>query len=196
MSVALRKPMTTAEFLEWEERQEFRFEFDGERPVAMTGGTLGHEDITFNVRKALDARLAGGRCRPFGPNAKIIVAGRVRYPDVVVVCSPQDRRTTIAQAPVVVFEVISDGTSRTDRIEKLREYFAIPSIRRYVILEQDSVAATVLERGGDAWRATALTGGDVLAMPEIGINLPLAECYAGVDVGAAEADPEALPIAD
>jgi len=30
--------MTLAEFLEWEERQPLRYEFDGVGPVAMTGG--------------------------------------------------------------------------------------------------------------------------------------------------------------
>ena len=39
MNLALRKPMTLAEFLEWEERQPLRYEFDGVGPVAMTGGT-------------------------------------------------------------------------------------------------------------------------------------------------------------
>ena len=38
MNLALRKPMTLAEFLEWEERQPLRYEFDGVGPVAMTGG--------------------------------------------------------------------------------------------------------------------------------------------------------------
>ena len=42
MNLALRKPMTLAEFLEWEERQPLRYEFDGVGPVAMTGGTYGH----------------------------------------------------------------------------------------------------------------------------------------------------------
>ncbi len=37
MSVALQRPMTLAEFLDWEERQELRYEFDGFQPVAMTG---------------------------------------------------------------------------------------------------------------------------------------------------------------
>ena len=74
MNVALRKPMTVAEFLAWELRQELRYEFDGFRPVAMTGGTIEHDLITFNVRKSLDARLAGKPCRPFGPNVKILTA--------------------------------------------------------------------------------------------------------------------------
>jgi hypothetical protein len=51
--------MTLAEFLAWEERQELRYEFGGLQPVAMTGGTSGHDRITFNLRKALDVRLAG-----------------------------------------------------------------------------------------------------------------------------------------
>ena len=49
MNLALRKPMTLAEFLEWEERQPLRYEFDGVGPVAMTGGTAGHADIQRNL---------------------------------------------------------------------------------------------------------------------------------------------------
>lgn len=37
--------MTLAAFLEWEERQELRYEFDGFQPVAMTGGTAEHSAI-------------------------------------------------------------------------------------------------------------------------------------------------------
>ena len=33
MNLAVRKPMSLAEFLEWEERQELRYEFDGVEPV-------------------------------------------------------------------------------------------------------------------------------------------------------------------
>jgi len=49
MSASLRHPMTVAEFLAWEARQEFRWEFDGVHPVAMTGGTAAHETISGNI---------------------------------------------------------------------------------------------------------------------------------------------------
>jgi hypothetical protein len=42
MNLAVRKRMSLAEFLEWEDRQELRYEFDRVEPVAMTGGTVGH----------------------------------------------------------------------------------------------------------------------------------------------------------
>ena len=45
MNLAVRKPMTLAEFLAWEERQEQRYEFDGSGPVAMAGGSLAHATI-------------------------------------------------------------------------------------------------------------------------------------------------------
>jgi Uma2 family endonuclease len=184
MNIVLRKPMSLEQFLAWEERQELRWEFDGARPLAMTGGTFGHDQITFNLRKALDARLTNKPCRPFGPNVKIIAAGSVRYPDAGMTCSPTPPNVTIMEKPVVVFEVVSESSARTDRIDKVREYQATASIQRYVILEQTSIAATVFARLGEVWTATALTENDTLVMPEIGIELPLAECYLGLDLSA------------
>src|SRR5271165_4710304 len=178
MSATLHRPMTLAEFLDWEERQELRYEFDGFQPVAMTGGTARHEAIGVTLRALLYNRLRGGRCRLWGPTAKIEVLRHIRYPDAYVSCTPVSPSATIIPEPVVVFEVLSPSTSRTDRIEKLREYQAAPSIRRYVILEQDSIAAMVFTRHGVNWDAGALTAGESLAMPEIDVALPLADIYA------------------
>ena len=181
MNIALRKPMTLPRFLAWEARQELRFEFDGIQPVAMTGGTYAHDLITFNIRMALAARLAGRPCRPCGPNVKIIAAGKVRYPDTVVTCAPILADSTVINDPVVVFEVVSEDNARTDRIDKVRDYQATETIQRYVIVEQKSQGATVFERRGDVWTGFAITGDRVLSMPEIGIEVPLSEFYAGVD---------------
>lgn len=186
MDVARRKPMTLMQFLAWEERQELRYEFDGFQPAAMTGGTMEHEAIGNRLRGLLLDRLQGKPCRVWGPTIKIEVAGRIRYPDAFVSCTPAPRGATVIPEPVVVFEVVSPGSSRIDRIDKLREYQATPSIRRYVILEQDSIAGTVFSRLGSDWIAHALTERDVLQMPEIGIDLPLADIYADVPLPSLE----------
>jgi Uma2 family endonuclease len=184
MSTALRKPMTLEEFLAWEERQEPRYEFDGFQPVAMTGGTDRHEAIGGNLRSLLTQHLRGKPCRARGPTLKVEVAGRIRYPDAFVYCAPPQPGATVIRDPVVVFEVLSPGTSRTDRFEKLREYQATPSVQRYVILEQDSMGAAVFIRSANAWTAEALLAGDTLDMPEIGVSLALTDIYADVDVPA------------
>lgn len=195
MNVALRKPMTVAQFLAWEERQELRYEFDGFQPVAMTGGTLAHELIGGALRALLRERLQGKRCTVVGPTLKIEVMGRIRYPDAFVYCTPVAPTETVIKDPVVVFEILSPGTSRTDRIEKLREYQATASIERYVILEQDSIAASVFARHGTDWLAQALTADDILRLPEIEVEFPLAAIYADVrlptdaDEGAVDGSP-------
>ncbi len=190
MTVALRKPMSLAEFLDWEQRQEVRYEFDGFYPVAMPGGTYAHDQITFNLRSALGSRLKGGSCRPCGPNMKVLVAGRARYPDVLVTCSPISPGALVIDDPVLVFEVVSDETARTDRIEKLREYQATPSIQRYVILEQKSMGAAIFTRRGEDWIATALTESDTLELPEIAARIPLTEIYADLQFSESQ-DPNA-----
>jgi Uma2 family endonuclease len=189
MSVAVRKPMSLAEFLAWEDRQELRWEFDGFEPVAMTGGTRAHEIIGGNIRFALQSRLPGTRCRVFGPTLKIEVAGRIRYPDAFVACTPGPASQTVVRDPVVVFEVLSESTSRTDRIEKLREYGATPSIQRYVILEQDAIAAMVFVRRGTDLVAETLTADDTLRMPEIGVEVPMAAFYTDIELAEAASAP-------
>ena len=189
MNVALRRPMTLDEFLAWERQQELRYEFDGNQPVAMTGGTVEHSEIATNLVEALRRRLGGRPCRAFRGDLKILVAGRVRYPDATVTCSPVPRGTDVIPEPVVVFEVLSASTAATDRIEKNEEYRLTPSIRRYVMLEQARRAATVFSRTGDDWAGHVLLGDAVLAMPEIGVDLPLAEVYARIEF-ATDPSPE------
>ncbi len=180
MNVALRKPMTCEEFLAWERRQELRYEFDGFQPIAMTGGTFEHAIIQRNLITALTNRLRGKPCQAVGSELKISVAGSIRYPDALVICSPVARGAVVVDDPVVVFEVLSRSTSVTDRVVKNREYRDTASIVRYVILEQLSQAATAFERAGEDWVGRIYEGEAVLRMPELGIELPLADLYDGV----------------
>jgi len=176
-------PMTLAEFLAWEERQELRYEFDGFAPVALTGGTRAHDAIQVNLLTALGGRLRGGPCRAHGSNLKIEVAGRIRYPDGFVTCGePGAPGDTVERSPVVVFEVLSESTQTVDRTDKAREYRETPSVRRYVMLEQVRAAATVYAREGGTWTVTLLFRGDALSMPEIGVEIPLDELYTGLDL--------------
>ena len=188
MSNASRKPMTLGDFLAWEERQEPRYEFDGFQPVAMTGGSYAHDAVSMNLAAALVSRLRGTPCRAHGSNLKVSAEGRVRYPDAFVTCQSYGNADKFARDPVVIFEVLSPSTAGTDRIDKVREYTALPSLRRYVLLEQDRVAATVWERQGTGWVASVLTDAAVLPMPEIGVELSLAELHEGVDLTAGPTD--------
>jgi Uma2 family endonuclease len=174
MSAGL-KPITLEEFLAWEAGQEDRYEFDGTQPVAMTGASFAHVRLVTRLIGAFLPRLRPG-CLPLANDLKVVAANRVRYPDLTVVCGevPGDADRV---APVAVFEVLSPSTALTDRRVKPRDYAAAPSVAVYVILEQDRPCAYVLRRSRE-WMEEVLDGeGAILALPEIGIELPLAELY-------------------
>ena len=187
MNLAVRKPMSLTEFLEWEDRQELRYEFDGVEPCAMTGGSLRHAAMQRNLAMAIGSRLRGKPCQFFGSDLKIQAAeNSSRYPDGIVLCSALNPSLKIVRNPVVIFEVLSPSTAAKDRIVKAREYHATTSVKRYVLLEQDLIGATVHVRAQDGWRVLVLKDDDPLDMPEIGLAIPLAEFYEGL---AFEAQP-------
>lgn len=186
MNVALRRPvMTRDEFLEWAQHQAENYEFDGVQPVAMVRTTRNHGRICQNLGLALGTRLAGSAFEVFGQDVGVATIGNaVRYPDVMVARIEGRGTDLLIPGVVVVFEVLSPSSGRNDRITKLLEYRAVPSMRRYVIAEFDSASLSVFHRtdGDNEWTAIALTSDDVLRMPEIGIGIPVAELYARVDL--------------
>jgi hypothetical protein len=63
----------------------------------------------------------------------------------------------------------------------------VPSIVRYVILEQATIGLTVHARidGSAAWTTSTVTRGEMLALPEVGIEVPVDEFYADVETALA-----------
>jgi Uma2 family endonuclease len=185
MSQIQSKPMTSDEFLAWEAGQDLKWEFDGFQPVAMTGGTRAHAVVQANLVTALTNRLHGKPCRAYGSDLKIQTGPSYRYPDASVSCTQFPDNETLVAEPVVIFEVLSASTSSDDRTVKLAEYKSLPSVRRYVMLEQDRVFATVITRTDAGWDH-ALVGRDgALVMPEISVEVPIMELYDGLDLAAA-----------
>jgi Uma2 family endonuclease len=180
--------MTVEAFLDWESRQELKYEFDGFAPVAMTGGTQEHSLIQANLIRRLGNRLDGSPCRVVGSDLKISVAGSIRYPDAYVYCTVSPRGTLVVTEPVVIFEIISPSTAATDHVVKNREYRDTHSVQRYVMLEQERPGATVFTRQDDDWVGHLVGIDETLSMPEIGVDLPMSEIYEGITFPDPEPD--------
>ena len=179
MDTTLDRPWTTESFLAWEDRQEFKFEFDGQRVIPMTGGTLAHQRIVFNLCVALMGLLA---TKPLlaVQEMRLQIGRQIRYPDVVVCAAPLDQTTRTLTDALVLFEVLSEDTATNDRVTKLIDYAAVPSLRAYVLLEQTAIAATLFQREpGAQWIASAHTEG-ALVLPGPDVALPLADLYRGL----------------
>ena len=183
MDAALPHPMSRDEFFAWAERQELPYEFDGTGPVPMTGGNAGHNRLIIRLIVLLQQLLDGTGWEAIGPEAGVATVGTtVRYPDAVVTRTPFGNGVLLVPAPVAVFEVVSPTSGRTDRVVKLREYAAVPSILRYVILESASVDVTVFARadGQGAFGPGRPPEDDMVRLPGIDAGIAVADIYRGV----------------
>jgi len=89
MNLVLREKWTVERFLDWEDQQEDRHEFDGTQIIEMTGGSRAHQRIVGNLLRLLDDCLDPDRFDSI-QEMRIDVGGKIRYPDVWVVASPVD----------------------------------------------------------------------------------------------------------
>jgi Uma2 family endonuclease len=184
MNGALQQSWTVEKFFAWAGHQEGRYEFDGEQPVAMTGGSNRHAIIMRDLHRALDRRLRGTPCQSLGPDAGIATIGNaIRYPDALVTCTKQIEEARTVEGVVIAFEIVSPTSVRTDHTLKVREYAAIVSMRRYIIIESAAPGLLVLHRqnSNDPWTALPLSAGDLLKLPELGMEMPVDELYDGLE---------------
>jgi Uma2 family endonuclease len=184
LSGPLRKFVDLEDFLAWERRQEERYEFVDGIVTMMAGGSLDHTTIAENLKAQLRSQLATRGCRVFGSDAKVILAGRLIYPDISVSCSQNiDGRSDIVPEPVVVIEVVSPTSRDRDYgVKKLRA-FQTPSVQHYAVVEQERAYVDLFTRQGEAWVNTPVSGLDKsLPVDFFGFSVPLAAIYADVNV--------------
>ena len=177
--------MSEDEFFAWQERQEERYEYvDGRLlPRSMTGAAQRHDRILVNALAALVPKLRGGPCRPMSPDVAVRTRpGRFRRPDVTVDCGPYEPTGLVANAPVLVLEVLSPSTERVDTFVKVGEYKALPSLRHILIAEP--AAAHVLHYArldeGEWTELDHIGQESILDLTALGCTLSLAELYEDV----------------
>lgn len=168
-----------------------RLEFLDGAIFAMTGGSISHARICRNVTVGLSNRLKGKRCEPFAGDLRVFIpdANVATYPDAGVYCGPVQfhaGRTDTSLNPTLLLEVLSPSTRTYDRGEKFVFYQGIPSLQQYVLVHQDRAVMEVFTRQPDnTWVPSLWQGRDaVVDLASIGVQLPLAEVFDGVDTDA------------
>ena len=183
MTAAAKWDLVTEEdYLRGELLTDQKHEYVGGVVHAMAGATNRHNDVAVNCVAALRARLRGTSCKPCNSDTKVRIrlfsGTRYYYPDATVVCRPNPDSDSFQDQPTVIFEVLSDSTRRTDEEEKKDAYLTIPSLSLYVMVEPDVALAVLFRRTATGFERSIIAGLDqVIAIPEIGIVLPLSEIY-------------------
>ena len=174
------------EYLANEELSYGRHEYVDGQVFAMAGATDSHNVITLNVGGHLNRHLRGASCRAYvnDMKAQVKAINTYYYPDVLVSCGPRNPKAVFTDTPVLIIEVISPSTETTDRREKLMNYRKIPSLREYVLIDQNERCVEIYRRNetGDWVHEILREAGELelASFPEGRCLLSLDDIYEGV----------------
>ncbi len=178
--------ISVEDYLAGELVSEVKHEYLGGVVYAIAGGRNVHNVIATNITVAIGSRLRGQKCRPYNSDTKVRVRlptqWRFYYPDCQVVCRPNPPDDSFQDDPVIIFEVLSNSTRRTDQGEKKDAYLTIPALSVYAIVEQEDAKVVIYRRTEDGFMPEVYEGLDaIIPLPEIKSELPLAEIFADVE---------------
>ncbi len=163
---------------------------DGEI-YAMAGGTILHAALSASTMAALHRHL-GARCRLYSSDLRVRVraTGLATYPDVTMVCGPEETDPENAQTivnPALVVEVLSPGTMDYDLGEKFEHYRQIPSLAAVVYVAQDTRRIEVRENAAGTWKTAIAGPGGTATIASLGLRIDVDAVYD--DAGASASSP-------
>ena len=150
MAEPAEKLMTVDEFLRWDDGTDTRYELVDGRIVAMAPPTGQHGTVVMNAGTLINNRLRDRQpCRAQG-EAGIRVSDHRRWQaDIALTCQPPEPDVV---DPLLVVEVLSPSTRKTDLADKLADYKALPTVREIWLVDSERrwAQAWWREDGGDA----------------------------------------------
>ncbi|MGN7611771.1 Uma2 family endonuclease [Magnetococcales bacterium HHB-1] len=161
--------LTEEAYLESENISEVRHEYIDGYLYAMVGSSINHNRLSSTLVHQFGDHLKDKPCDLFQSTFKVKTSKRkFRYPDVIVRCDdPHDNHELYTEKPIIIVEVLSKSTRRSDKTKKMLEYINLPSLKEYVLIEQDIVDIEVLRRS-NGWRSEHFYLGDkVILNPSV-----------------------------
>ncbi len=174
-----RRFISEQDYLEGERVSDIRHEYIDGDVYAMAGASKNHDRIAGNIFRKLGNYLENTPCELFSSDMKVKVGKNYFYPDVIVVCDDQNEDEYYTESPVIIVEVLSRSTRRTDQTFKRLAYQNLPSLQEYMLIEQDFVDVEICRRERH-WQSEHYYLGDEVYFAAIDLLLPVEAIYARV----------------
>jgi hypothetical protein len=89
----------------------------------------------------------------------------------------------VTEDALVLFEVLSRSNTTADQSWRRKVYASVPNCQHYVTVSLKAVEVHVYNRS-DRWKRSAHTNlADTLALPALGVSMPLADIYRWTPLG-------------
>jgi len=176
--------MTVEQFLDWADRQPSgRYELaDGHVVTDMAPQVARHARAKLATANALANAIKAARipCEAFIDGLGIRVDDHTLYiPDASVNCGEAvDAQAQTLPSPVIVVEVVSPSSERRDAIKKFADYFRLPSVQHYLLV--DAAARMVMHhrKEPDGTARTSIQGSGKLTFDPPGITIQVEDLFA------------------
>lgn len=184
-SAVPHKLLSVEDYLEMEQSSQRRHEYVAGTIYAHAGGTARHNAIATNILALLWNAARGAPCRVYGSDMMLRAADDAfYYPDVMVVCGEDEAggEALYQDAPCLVVEVTLPTTRAIDRREKLLAYRKLPSLKAYLVVDQEEmrVERHWRDEAGQWWQAEAVGQESIVPVPCPETELTLPQIYEGV----------------
>ena len=178
------KYLSVSDYIAAEEQSSVKQEYHNGLLVDIAGRSIDHNRIAGNMYFELRNRIQDS-CTVFNSDQKVYLeaVNHFVYPDVSVVCGELSSQNQAILNPVLIMEVLSEGTSAYDRGAKFRKYRTLPSFQEYLLIDQDQPIVDALFRESkDYWRMQTIIVLDrVVPVHSLGIRIPMQAIYSGLD---------------
>jgi len=186
--LAPEQQLTIEEFLAFTDTRpdEERWELIEGAAIMNPSPVDDHQMVAANIVAYLIAhkRQTGASWYPMlGIGTRVPISPRsLPQPDVFV------KETATTGSPVtddalVLFEVLSRSNTKADQAWRRKVYASVPNCRHYVTVSLKTVEVDAYDRDSAWKRRTLASLADTLALPALGLSLPVADIYRWTPLG-------------
>ncbi|MFM2060830.1 MAG: hypothetical protein RLZZ507_500 [Cyanobacteriota bacterium] len=179
---------TPEEYLELEEKSEYKNEYRDGEIIPMTGGTTNHNKLALNLATSLNLALNDLDYEVYIGDVKLWIPRyqEFTYPDVMVIEGEPiyySTNTTIVTNPLLIAEILSKSTKDYDRGDKFLYYRSIPEFKEYILIDQTQhYVMQYVKNNENQWLLTEYETEDaILKLSSINLQLPLKKLYKKVN---------------
>jgi Uma2 family endonuclease len=179
---------TPEEYLEIEEKAEYKSEYRDGEIVPMTGGTTNHNKISLNLAASLKIGLRRKNYDVYIGDVRLWIP-RYRqhtYPDVMVIEGQPiytGTSTTTVMNPMLIVEVLSKSTKNYDQGDKFLYYRSIPEFKEYILIDQYQYHVMQYVKTAESqWSFTELEDESaILSLQTVDFQIELRDLYEQVN---------------
>jgi Uma2 family endonuclease len=189
----LQKTYTPAEYLELEEKAEFRSEYRDGEIVPMAGGTTNHNRISLNIATNLTFSLKGQSYEVYMSDVRLWIPPnrQYTYPDVMLIQGEPiylENTTSTVTNPRLIVEVLSKSTGNYDRGDKFDYYRSIPTLQEYILIDQSRYHVIQYAKANEEqWLMTNYSQAEgIVKLGSVDLTLSLHDLYDRVNFNEIE----------